>query len=88
MTFPTVLSAAAITACLALGGCVAPTAVEDAALVGARPTGLAPTVLSPAPTTVAFPSLSGDILGGTSPEILARARAAQAEALTRALAKP
>jgi hypothetical protein len=77
-----------ILSCLALAGCVASTHGEDAALRGDRPTGQAKTVAGPVAGGAPFPSLAGDILADASPESLARARAAQSEALTRALAKP
>ncbi len=75
-------------ACLATAACVAPTHQEDAAMRGARPTDLPYVAAPPAKAITPFPSLGGDILAGTSPETLARARAAQGEALTQALGKP
>ena len=89
MTFGShAVAGAAILCGLALAGCVAATHTENAALRGAWPDGQARAVAKPTGDGAPFPSLSGDILAGTSPEILAKARAAQSEALTQALAKP
>ena len=88
MTFRQIAAVAALAACLPAASCVAPTHAEDAAMIGARPTGLVPTAPRGAGAGAAFPSLGGDILAGAAPEILAKARAAQSEALTQALAKP
>jgi hypothetical protein len=89
MTFRTLAAAgAAILFGSTLPGCVAATHSENASLRAAHPAGLARLVAAPAPGGSPFPSLSGDILTGVSPDILAKARTAQSEALTQALAKP
>ena len=88
MTFRHFAFVLAALVCLPVSACVVPARTEDAALIGARPTGLARPIDGPARAGAPFPSLGGDILAGTSPGILAKARAAQAEALTQALAKP
>ena len=76
----------------ALGGCVAHVHREQAALRMSWPSarGLEPAaaVQAALKSTAAPPSVSGDILHGTSPAELAAARAASSEALTRALAEP
>ena len=89
MTFTALPKAsAALAVCGLLSGCVAATHQEDAAVRAARPNGQTALVAKPAGVAAAFPSLTGDILAGMSPDDLARARARQSEALTRALGQP
>jgi hypothetical protein len=80
---------AAVLSVSVLAGCVTQTHTENTALRMARPTEGTP---GPAATLAradkTYPSSGGDILKGSSPEVLAAARAAASKALTDALSQP
>jgi hypothetical protein len=80
--------AATVVVALGAAACVTRTHEENAARRSTWPTGAS------APTAVAnrtdtdWPTVKGDILRGTSPEELAKARAMVSQPLAEALAKP
>ncbi len=71
-------------------GCVTHTHREAAALRMSRPSDHAAARIAGdrGAGKAAYPSVTGDILKGTSPAELAAARAAASQALTQALAQP
>jgi hypothetical protein len=73
---------------LAAAGCVARTHQENAARRSTWPADKAGALASVSRPDVDWPSVNGDILRGTSPEELAKARATVSQPLTEALAKP
>jgi hypothetical protein len=73
---------------LAAAGCVAPTHEENAALRSTWPVDKTGALAAAGRTDADWPSVKGDILKGTSPEELAKARASVSQPLTEALAKP
>jgi hypothetical protein len=77
---------------VALAGCVTHTHRESAALRMSRPSDHVAIQTAAnrngGGPKAAYPSLTGDILKGTSPAELAAARAAASQALTQALAQP
>jgi hypothetical protein len=82
------LLAAALGASVA-AGCVTQTHTENTALRMARPTeGTPGRATTLARADKAYPSSGGDILKGSSPEVLAAARAAASKALNDALSQP
>ena len=84
MGVPAGLAAMALLA----AGCVARTHEENAALRSTWPTDKAGSLAAAGRSDMGWPSVGGDILRGTSPEDLAKARAAVSQPLTEALAKP
>jgi hypothetical protein len=66
---------------LTLGGCVARSYQENAALRAARPQAPAPDITAYAAPRADYPTVGGDILKGTSPADLAAAREAAAKPL-------
>ena len=81
------LAATALLA-LAAAGCVTRPHEENAARRSTWPADRAGPLATAGPLQRDWPSVAGDILGGTSPMELARARAAMSQPLTEALAKP
>jgi hypothetical protein len=81
------LAAVALLA-LAAVGCVTRTHEENAAWRSTWPADRAVALAAAGRPATNWPSVNGDILRGTSPEELARARAAMSQPLTEALAKP
>lgn len=82
------LAVAAVGA-MALAGCVTRTHEETAARRATFPRDTAPPSMVVAGRPEAgWPTVTGDILRGTSPAELAKARAAVSQPLTEALAKP
>ena len=81
------LAAVAVVA-LAAAGCVTRTHEENAARRSAWPPDKAGPLAAAGRTDTDWPSVKGDILRGTSPEELAKARATVSQPLTEALAKP
>ena len=81
------LAALALVA-LAAAGCVTRTHEENAARRSTWPADKAGTVVAAGRADADWPSVKGDILRGTSPEELAKARASVSQPLTEALAKP
>ena len=73
---------------LAAAGCVTRTHEENAALRSTWPTDTAGSLAAAGRTDGEWPSVKGDILKGTSPEELAKARAMVSQPLTEALGKP
>lgn len=73
---------------LAAAGCVTRTHEENAARRSTWPTGKAVALAAAGRADADWPSVKGDILRGTSPEDLAKARATVSQPLTEALAKP
>jgi len=73
---------------LAAVGCVTRTHEENAARRSTWPTDKVGSLAAAGRTDADWPSVKGDILRGTSPEELAKARASVSQPLTEALAKP
>jgi hypothetical protein len=73
---------------LLAAGCVARTHEENAALRSTWPADKAGHLAASGRSETDWPSVKGDILRGTSPEELAKARASVSQPLTEALAKP
>jgi hypothetical protein len=73
---------------LVAAGCVTRTHEENAARRSTWPTDKPGPLATAGRTDAAWPSVTGDILRGTSPEELAKARATVSQPLTEALAKP
>jgi hypothetical protein len=69
-------------------GCVARTHEESAALRSTWPMDKTGALTAAGGPDIGWPSVSGDIARGTSPEALAKARAEMSQPLTEALAKP
>ena len=73
---------------LAAAGCVTRTHEETAAWRSSWPADKPGSLAAAGRTDQGWPSVTGDILRGTSPEELAKARTAVSQPLTEALAKP
>ena len=81
------LAAVAVVALVA-AGCVTRTHEENQARRSTWPADKPGPLAVTGRTDAAWPSVAGDILRGTSPEELAKARATVSQPLTEALAKP
>jgi hypothetical protein len=73
---------------LALAGCVTRTHEENAARRATFPLGAVQPTFVATGADAGWPTVKGDILRGTSPAELAKARAAVSQTLTEALARP